>query len=266
MKCCEASYAVAGMALAIMVDVSVAIGRPADQAMEFRDRIAALGEDIRETRIADKLRVNTGTEFRLVFPNKCEKEGEFELHQLASRFNVEESFVLIPDLCLWIEVGYDEKRERVRLDSRFVNALTKQFNSLSFYHIHAGNFPDLENYFPAYKDLITLTLINGNHVWNVGYDIKHLLISRLGVIEFQFSSKKRVKKFMDYYKLAGLKGYESQNLAYEYMRRKYKNDYYSKIQRCKSQIGTIRQKIANCCPLATEAFILRFRPMYAIVH
>ena len=117
MKCCEASYAVAGMALAIMVDVSVAIGRPADQAMEFRDRIAALGEDIRETRIADKLSVNTGTEFRLVFPNKCEKEGEFELHQLASRFNVEESFVLIPDLCLWIEVGYDEKRERVRLDS-----------------------------------------------------------------------------------------------------------------------------------------------------
>ncbi len=266
MKYFAARAAVAGLASAILVDVSVANCKPVIQPTAYRDQVTALREDIRETRVADKLNVNTKTKFRLVFPNKCEKEGEFELYQLASSNSVEESFVLIPDLCLWIEVGYDEKRNRVSLDSKFINALNKQFYSLIFYHIHAGEFPHLENYFPAYKDLITLALVNGDYVWDARYNIHHRLISKLGVIEYKFASNERVKKLIDRYKMVGLKGYESQNLAYEYMRKEYIKDYYSKVQRCKSLIGTMQQKISRCCPLETKAFILHFRPMYALVH
>ncbi len=260
MKYFAARSAVAGLASAILVDVSVANCKPVIQPTAYRDQVTALREDIRETRVADKLNVNTKTKFRLVFPNKCEKEGEFELYQLASSNSVEESFVLIPDLCLWIEVGYDEKRNRVSLDSKFINALKKQFFSLSFYHIHAGEFPHLENYFPAYKDLITLALINGDGVWDARYNINHRLISRLGLMEYKFSDKQKVEYYMNKYREVGLRGYEAQNLAYEYLRPKYKIDYYSKVQKCKSNRGTIQQKIIDCCPIKTEAFTLNFRP------
>ena len=260
MKIYTARFAAARLAPAILVPVFVAIGSLAVQAAEIRNQITALREDNRETRVAEKLRVNMRTEFRLVFPNKCEKEGEFELHQLASSFNAEESFVLIPDLCLWIEVGYDENRNRVRLDLKLINALTKQFHSLSFYHIHAGEFPHLENYFPAYKDLVTLTLINADFIWNPNILIKHMLVSKLGMMEYRFSNKKKVKKHLNHYRKTGLRGFEAQNLAYEYMRYKYRNDYYSQVQNCKSYKGTIKQKIDACCPIQTEAFALIFRP------
>lgn len=244
----------------LTVDVSVAVSHPSDQAREYRDRVTALGEDIRETKIVDKLSVNETTEFRLVFPDKCEKEGEFELQQLVSSNGVEESYVLIPELCLWIEVGRDEKRNGVRLDSKFINAILVQFDFLIFYHIHAGDFSDLENYFPAYKDLVTLALINASFIWKPNIQIKHRLVSKLGVMEYEFSNKRKVEEYLNHYRKSGLRGFEAQNLAYEYMREKYRNDYYLQVQNCKSYKGTLRQKIVSCCPIQTKAFTLIFRP------
>ncbi len=68
---------------------------------------------------------------------------------------------------------------------------------------------------------------------------------------------------MNKYREVGLRGYEAQNLAYEYLRPKYKNDYYSKVQKCKSNSGTVQQKIINCCPIITDAFTLKFQPTTA---
>ena len=255
-----ASLSSMGLVSACLVGAPVANSNPANQAAEYRDLVTALREDNRNAKIVDKLRINTGETFRVVAPNKCEQEGEFELRQLASSSKVEESYILIPSLCLWIEVGHNEKRTSVRLDQKFTNAVLKQYSSLVIYHIQPGEFPSLANNFPAYKDLVTLVLINANLVWNPNIQIKHRAITKIGTIEYKFSNKQKVKKYMNKYREIGLRGYESQNLVYEYTRRKYTKDYYTKIQNCNSHSGSIQQKIINCYPIKTEAFTLIFRP------
>lgn len=228
-----------------LLDVRAAASASADQTVPYLDRIVALREDIRETRVVEKLDVNIGTNIRLISPDKCEKEGEFELHVLASRAYIEETYVLIPDLCLWIEVGYAEKRTGVRVDTRFIGDLLKQYDSLSFYHIQAGIFPHFENYFPAYKDLITLVLINSEFIRRPKLNVRHFIISRFGMTEYKLTSKKRAQKFLEYSKKVGLKGFEAQNLAYEYARDKYRDTYYSKVESCKSSAGSTLEKINN---------------------
>ena len=258
-----AKFVFGGLMSFLLIDVALANSNQLDKTAEYRNLVSALREDFRETKISDKLRVNRENRFRLISPNKCEKEGEFELHQLALSASVEESYVLIPDLCLWIEVGFNEQRNRVQLDSKFINTILSQYSSLVFYHIHAGDFPDLENYFPAYKDLITLVLINAESVWKPHSQIKHRLITNLGMIEYEFSNIEKVKYFLKKYRGYGLRGNEAQNLAYEYLRAKYKDEYYAKVQKCKSNSGTVQQKIINCCPIITDAFTLNFHPTTA---
>ncbi len=252
---------IAGLVSALVLDVSVAVSNPADQTKVYRDQVTALREDIREVKIVGELSVNTGKKFRLVFPDKCEKEGEFELHRLTSSAVVEESYIFIPDLCLWIEVGYNEKRNRVRLDSVFIDNVLEQYHSLIFYHIHVGERLGFENYFPAYKDLVTLALINTDSISNSHIQIKHRVVTRLGIFEYKFSNEENVRKFMVKYRKIGLIGFEAQNLAYEFKRKKYKKNYYSKIRRCKSISGTFQRKINECFPLNTEALTLKFRTM-----
>ncbi len=254
-----AGLACMGLVSACLIGAK-ANSNPADQAAEYRDLVTALREDVRNTKIADKLRINTVEKFRLVVPNKCEKEGEFELRQLTSSSRVEESYILIPSLCLWIEVGYNEKRNNVRLDQNFIDAVLKQYFSLIFYHIHPGEYPSLANYFPAYKDLVTLVLINANLIRKPKFQIKHRVITEMGIIEYKFSNKQKVQKYMNKFRNVGLRGYESQNLVYEYTRPNYTNDYYTKIQNCTSFSGPIQQKIIDCYPIKTEAFTLIFRP------
>ena len=263
LKVFAAVFVFAGLVSASLIDVPMANSKPVNQVVDYRVLVTALREDIRDTKIIDKLGINTKNKFRLVIPNKCEKEGESDLHQLASSARVEESYILIPTLCLWIELGYEEKRNGVRLDSKFISAIVEQYSSLIFYHIHPGDLPDVESHFPAYKDLITLVLINANSVWKPNIQIKHRLITKLGTMEYSFSNKQKVEYFMNKFREIGLRGYEAQNLAYEYVRPKYRNDYYTKVQNCRLYSGTVQQKIIDCCPIITEAFTLNFRPTTA---
>ena len=260
-----AVFTIVGLMSICLIDIPKANSNPVNKVSEYRDLITALREDIRDTKIVDKFSINLGEKFRLVIPNKCEKEGEFELHQLASNESVEESYILIPMLCLWIEVGYNEKRESVQLDSHFIDALLKQYPSLIFYHIQPGNLPDLENYFPGYKDLITLVLINANSICKHNVQITHRVITRLGTMEYGFSNQQRVKNFINKLREKGLRGYEAQNLAYEYMRPKHRDSYYFLVRNCNSHSGTIQQKIIACTPIQTEVFILTFRPITAAI-
>lgn len=253
----------AGLASACPINFAAAQPSPAAQAVDYRDLVTALRDDVRPIKIADRLAVNATRHFRLVFPDKCEKKGESELHALASRARLEESYILIPALCLWIEVGYEEKSNGVRLDSKFFKAVIKQYSSLIFYHFHPGNLPSLENYFPAYKDLISLVLINADSIWKPDAEIKHRLITKMGTKEYEFSNKQKVRFFMDKFRKTGLRGFEAQNLAYEYMRPKYRTDYYAKVRKCASYSGAIQQKIIACCPIRTNAFTLNYRPIAA---
>lgn len=257
--------ALAGLVSACLINLPMANTDPIDQAAEYRNLVTALREDIRQIKIVDKLSVNTGKKIRLVIPRKCEKEGEFELHQLALSASTEESYILIPTLCLWIEVGYNEKRTSVQLDYDFIYAVLKQYYELNFYHIHPGYWPAPENYFPAYKDFITLVSIEADLIWQPNVQIKHRVITGLGTMEYKFSNKKNVEYLMNKFRESGLRGYEAQNLAYEYMRPKYRRDYYMKVLNCSSYSGTLQQKIIKCLPIKTEAFTLQIRPTTAVL-
>ena len=240
---------------------SVALTDPVDQASKYRDLITALREDTRVMKIQDEIHVNTRDEFRLLFPDKCESDGEFELHALTLISRVEESFVLIPNLCLWIEVGSNEKRGSVQLDLKFINATLEQFPDLIFYHIQPNKIWNLESNFPSFKDLITLILTNTKSGLKRDFHIRHRLINNIGTVEYMFSSHEKVEKFIRKFKEMGLHGYESQNLSYEYMRQKYRNEYYQRIQDCKLKLGTDQQNFSSCFPMYTESFTLIYWPI-----
>ena len=261
MRNITAYLAVAGLASTCLINFSMAQSNPEAQASDYRDLVTALRDDDRQLVITDKLRVNSSEKIRLVLPNRCEKEGEFQLYQLALHAKIEEAYILISTLCLWVEIGHDETYNSVKIDSKFVDAVLDQFSSLTFYHVHPGDMPDLENYFPAYKDLITLVLINANSVWNPNIQIKHQLITKLGTIEYKSFDNQKVRYFMNKYRVVGLRGYEAQNLSYEYRRPKYRMEYYMKVQNCKSYSGTNKQKLIDCFPIRTKAFTLNYRPI-----
>ena len=259
MKMITVAFVFFGLVSACLTSVSLAFSNPEEQAAEYRDLITALREDSRHVIIVEQLSINTRNKARLIFPKKCEKEGELELYRLAAIAKLEETFILIPDLCLWIEVGHDETYNSVKLDSKFITAVLKQYSSLIFYHIQPGYAPDIEHYFPSYRDLLTMVLFNTESVWNPDIRIKHRLISMLGTMEYYFTNRRKVENMVKKLRAVGLRGYESQNLAYEFMRPKYRDDYYEKVKNCDLYHGTIQQKITRCSPIKTEAFTIIFR-------
>jgi hypothetical protein len=251
----------AGFLLAFQADLFVPVSGPADAAPAYSDIVAALGQDIRELEIGSTLRGNANAGTRLLVPEKCEKEGEAEAYNYALSGDVEEAFLFIPGLCLWIEIGYDKTRDRVRLDSDFISAVLNQYTSSMIYHVHPRGMESLEENLPSFADFITLALINATRMWNPDFDIKHRIVTRLGVAEYEFADREKAKSLLEYYRKTGLEDFEAQNLAYEYMRPQYRRSYSSEVERCKEYRGSIQQKLAGCSPIRTEAFIVTFRSL-----
>jgi hypothetical protein len=255
--------AVAGLAALILAsnaDQPVRQPSTPEPSSWYGDLVRVLSGDVREIKLGDKLYANMDERTRLVVPGRCQKEGEADLHLLASTSAVEESYVLISDLCLWIEVGRNRTRESARLDSSVIQAVLGEYHNLAIYHVHVGHLPDLENYLPAYQDLITLVLTNAGLVWTPQTDMKHRIVTTLGMVEYEFSDRDDVKRRMNYLRNLGLKGFEAQNLAYEYARPQHQRAYYSAVRKCIELEGTIRDKLIQCSPIKTEAFTIRFRP------
>jgi hypothetical protein len=238
------------------------VGQPStpEPSSWYGDLVRVLSGDVREIKVGDKLYANTDERTRLVIPGRCQKEGETDLHLLASTGAVEESYVLISVLCLWMEIGHNRTRGSARLDSNVIQAVLGEYHNLAIYHVHVGHLPDLENYLPAYQDLITLVLTNAGLVWTPQTDVKHRLVTTLGMVEYEFSDRDDVKRRMNYLRNLGLKGFEAQNLAYEYARPQHQRAYYSAVRKCSELEGTIRDKLIQCSPIKTEAFTIRFRP------
>ena len=84
------------------------------------------------------------------------------------------------------------------------------------------------------EDHVHRTAKMGNEFQLMLVGIRHQLITKLGTIEYKFSDNQKIRDFMNKYREVGLRGYEAQNLSYEYMQPKYRMDYYTKVQNCKS--------------------------------
>jgi len=234
-----------------------------DHAAYTFDQLIALDDDYRAVKLHDRLRVNRRSEFRLVVPNKCRSQGEAELRRLAATETFEESYVYIPSRCLWIEVGYDETRNRVRLDSKLIARLLESFDKLMIYHIHVGVPVQISGYFPAYRDLVSLILINAKFFQKPEIQISHRVVTKFGVIDYLFTTTQTTNQLIDKISRSGLKRFIAQNLAYFYARDGYKERYYAKVHQCEHLIGKYGENLSDCFPMKTDDFQLTYRKLEA---
>lgn len=229
------------------------------QSSQIEKRIIEPSLVNRSPESSDHLRANKENKVRLIVTDKCELDGEMELLQLSRTSQVEEAYIFVPRTCTWIETGHLETSQNVSLDENFIQAQLEQNSTLIFYHIHPGDRSDFSIYFPSYRDLVTLTLINANYIWKPSKKFLHRIVTPIGIVEYEFTNTTLIKKLMDKFRDGGLRGFESQNLAYEILRPKYKEEYYRKIQDCQRRDGLIGDRVSGCYPMKLTAFTLKFR-------
>lgn len=216
------------------------------------------GVDARQWHILSNLQVNKDPARRYVIPNVCENEGKAMLRTLALTADVEESYVFIPLHCLWIEVGYNETTTQVRLDHKFIDRLLTREPVISMYHIHIGTPENVQNYFPAYSDLISLVLVNASFINRQDKSIKHHATTPLGTISYELVQNKKMKHLVDKMRRSGLTSYVAQNLAYEYAHGSYRKDYYRAVEKCARLVKNDPNNIDQCFPIKLKDFILTF--------
>lgn len=223
------------------------------------DQFIALRQDSRTRKVTNELKANPHAEFRFVVPNKCEIQGEIELRKLALTKPIEESYAFIPSLCLWIEVGYDEARTRARLDAKFISRLIESFDRLILYHIHVGDSSEFTGNFPAYRDFISLILVNAEYFRRPEIQISHRAITKIGVIDYRFRISPEADRLIDKINQAGLGKSLAQNLAYYFSQEKYVKRYYAKVDQCMHFISGNIENLADCFPIKTDNFELLYR-------
>ena len=227
----------------------------------YLDSVVALKEDRRTTVLTGVLRINTDERFRLVAPNKCQRAGEIELERLARISNTEESYVFVPGLCLWLETGSKETSQTVLLDVVFLDALVGQFNFLTLYHLHPDAACSPGVHFPAYRDFLTLTLINGPLINRREKVVRHRVISTGSSMEYSFSNPSRTRDLINRYLSLGLGDFAAQNLAYTYARKEFSEEYEEKVKTC-SMISSMSDDLqVTCRRIKTEIFVLDITPI-----
>ncbi|SMF27636.1 hypothetical protein SAMN06265365_11056 [Tistlia consotensis] len=224
-----------------------------------RDQVAALQQDSRTVALSDRLLVNIDAAVRYVFPSKCEAEGESELVALAYSSNLEESYVFVPALCLWIETGYGETRSTVLFDKAFFDEIVRQFDQLVVYHLHPGFHETIENYFPAFQDLITMTLIDAELVGRPAVHIEHRAVTPLSVIDYRLADTAGAMRLLKKYADLGLAGSAVQNLAYEYNRRGHVESYLRGVEACAERAALDPGGLDRCPQVRTDLFVLSIR-------
>jgi hypothetical protein len=223
------------------------------------DSISALHSGPRGYRVSTELQVNRDSSFRLVVPDKCEESGEIELKRLAQNSLVEESYAFIPSLCLWIETGHNETSKTVRLDTRFIYDLVKDYPSIIIYHIHAGTPVEITEYFPAYSDLVGLVLVNGKFLKNPQVKIDHRAMTSRGMIDYSLVITPETERLLEKLVQTGLEDFVAQNLAYEFARNTHRQNYYDAVRNCTHQSSGTLESLVNCFPMRADDFVLRFR-------
>ena len=223
------------------------------------EEVNALRDDHRKTVISDHLAVNLNASLRYIVPQKCQVDGEIELTALSAASVFEESFIFIPAICLWIESGFNETEKSVSLDERLLHAIVRQYGDVAIYHIQPGGHSSVANYFPSYRDFISMVLINTRVLNELYIDIKHRAVTEYAVIEYRFSDWSRVQDRARLYEEKGLGKHIGQNLAYEFNRQKYLSDYVFQIDLCVDQVNDRPSRLGECRRVTTELFVLDIR-------
>lgn len=215
-----------------------------------------LDKKIGAFQIAGSLSINTDPNFHLVVPNTCEETGENELLKLSMTSNVEESFVFLPELCLWIETGLHESAKSVTPDKVLIDNLASSFQTLIIYHIHVGLPPSVEAYFPAYSDLLSVVLVNEPYRDRPEINIRHRVVTARGTIEYSFPSTPSLEHLKGKLIETGLTKFVAQNLAYELRRRGHQSPYYAAVAACRALAKGNPNDFARCFPILADGFLL----------
>lgn len=232
----------------------------AGAGQELREAVAALASDHRQGRLAEHLLVNPDPAVRYLFPDKCSAQGEAELSALAEAAPIEESFIFLPALCLWIESGFNESATSVAFDMGFLDRLLPQHGYLVIYHLHPGRPQAVESYFPAYRDLLTLALINARFIGDPRIRIWHRAVTTLAVFDYGFADIGRVAALAEAYETLGMGAFVPQNIWYELGRRKYEEQYLEAVASCAQHADHLPANLPRCHTVATEFFTLEIRP------
>lgn len=225
------------------------------------DEILALRHDSREVILLDRIIVNDNPRIRYVYINKCQRTGERELFDLTLNYSIEESFIYIPDLCVWIETGYSETQSAVKFDREFFDKIAAQYSAINVYHVHPGIHDDMVRYFPAYQDFIAMTLLNADYINVDGKEFGHRIVTGAAVMDYRFASVPRVRESIKKYVAANLGNYAAQNLAYEYSKTLHIEEYTKVINKCIDIANNNIDHIEKCSPVRTELFIIDIRSL-----
>lgn len=230
------------------------------------EEVLALQADVRTTVLSEHLLVNVDATRRHVFLRKCQIDGERELVRLSVQSTLEESFIFIPSLCVWIESGYNETANSVRMDKDFLYSVARQYEHVAIYHIQPDRGPSAGRHFPSYRDFVSMVLINGDFLDEPNVEITHRAVTAYAVIDYGFSDWSSVQDRARLYRQKGLGRHLSQNLAYEYSGEKYLQDYLRQVRLCVEQVQDSPSRIAECRRFATDLFLLEIRAVQLVAE
>ncbi|MEX0758242.1 MAG: hypothetical protein WD100_01560 [Tistlia sp.] len=233
----------------------------ATASQQLGERVAVLPSDHRQVRLADRLLVNPDPSVRYLFPDKCSAQGEAELAALSGAALIEESFIFLPALCLWIEAGSDETATSVAFDAALLDRLLPQHGYLVVYHLHPGQSSEVADYFPAYRDFLTLALINARFLAEPAVQIWHRAVTALAVFDYSFADAGRIASLAEAYEALGLGPFVPQNLWYELGRSKYEAQYLKAVADCAELAEHLPANLFRCGSVTTELFLLEIRPL-----
>ena len=103
--------------------------------------------------VIENLVVNNKNKFKTVI-FESEAEGISEMRKLIANSQVEESWVYLPHLKKWIEIGHNEEAEKkidkryitkAKLDVQLLDELMSENNNMALYHFHPSHSLSLED-------------------------------------------------------------------------------------------------------------------------
>ncbi len=211
-----------------------------------------------KVKISNAMAVNTDPAYHQIVPNKCKNSGESELIELSKTSPIEESFVFVPALCIWIESGLDESPISVRPDTGLIEHLKLLYNDIIIYHMHVGWPGTVEAYFPAYSDIVSLVILNAYDFYAGATQIRHRAVTSRGIIEYAFLGTPKTEMIWKKMTRLEMQAYAAQNLAYEFSRDEHIAAYYAQLKNCQLITNSKPENIERCFPLRFSGFLLTF--------
>jgi hypothetical protein len=220
---------------------------------------AALNQFTGQVEFSDRLQVNLSRSSRVVAPNKCQKEGEAELRELAASAASEEAYVFIPPLCVWVETGYNETERSVSLETAIVDRLVNIYSKVILYHIHTVSPEDTLWDFPAYADMLVVVLVNASYLDDPFVSVIHHAVTAGGTFNYSFVVSQETKQLIERMRATGLADFVPDNLAYEYARNVHRRKYYDSVSECVQRLPYSNRDLSTCFPMQAGVFVLTHR-------